>query len=254
MQNGTLRVKRTTTNPTSCTPTLQLNQHSTSLSTLPPPAMSPTLPENPSDPTSVVKPRIKDLTGVVQAAPYLPYEALATRLLGPEPAYSPSDHGTISLIVLRPETNARRVVDEVEMSITGGMIGSGWVLQPARGTIDQICVMSTAAIRAIAGDDPAKWPAAGDQIFMDLDLGKGNFQLGDRVKVGRDGKEDEVVLEVTSKPHNGCAKFARRYGADALKIVNAPLGKQRRLRGIYFSVVQEGVIRTGDRVVKLPRE
>lgn len=207
-----------------------------------------------SEPAPTAKPRLKDLTGVTQAAPYLPYDTLSGILLGPSPAPSPSDNGTISLTVLRPAVNLRRVVDEVEMSVTGGMAGSGWVEKPERGTIDQICVMSTTAIRAIAGDDMEKWPAAGDQLFMDLDLGKGNLKTGDRVMVGREGAERDVVLEVTSKPHNGCSKFSRRYGADALKIVNAPLGKERRLRGIYFRVVMEGVIRTGDRVVKLPRE
>lgn len=207
-----------------------------------------------SEPVSTPKPRLKDLTGVTQAAPYLPYDVLSASLLSASPAPCPSDNGTISLVVLRPEVNARRVVDEVEMSITGGMAGSGWVEKPERGTIDQICVMSSAAIRAIAGDDMDKWPAAGDQLFMDLDLGKGNLKTGDRVMVGREGPENDVVLEVTSKPHNGCAKFARRYGADALKIVNAPVGKERRLRGIYFRVVTEGVIRTGDKVVKLSKE
>lgn len=197
--------------------------------------------------------RSKDTTEVQVAAPYLPFSELSEKLLGPTPIASPLDHGTVSLLVLRPEENGRRVVDEVEMSIKGGMAGSGWVERPERGNIDQICVMSTASIRTIAGEDPVRWPAAGDQMFMDLDLGKGNFATGDRVCVGREGVEKDVVLEVTGKPHNGCAKFAKRYGSDALKVVNAPLGKQRRLRGIYFSVVREGVIRTGDRIVKIGR-
>lgn len=122
--------------------------------------------------------------------------------------------------------------------------------RPDRGTIDQICVMSVAAIRAIAGDDTDKWPAAGDQLFIDFELGKDNLKVGDRLRVGEGG----VVLEVTHKPHNGCSKFAMRYGNDALKIVSVPLGKQRRLRGIYFQVVQEGVVKTGDRIVKLEKE
>lgn len=195
----------------------------------------------------------KDLTGVTAAAPYLPYAVLSERLLSADATGSPPDNGRVSLIVLRPQTNARRVVEAVEMSAVGGVAGSGWVEQAGRGTTDQVCVMSTAAIRAIAGEDEAAWPAAGDQLFLDFDLSKGNLRTGDRVGVGR-APGQEVVLEVTTKPHNGCAKFARRYGDDALKVVNAPAGKERRLRGIYFRVVGEGVIRRGDRVRKLARE
>lgn len=165
-------------------------------------------------------------------------------------ATAPKNDGHVALIVQRPAVNERVVVEEVHMSAAHGMQGSGWVQRPERGTVDQICVMSVAAIRAIAGDDVNRWPAAGDQLFMDLDLGKENLKAGDRVEVGDGG----VVLEVTSKPHNGCAKFAMRYGEDALKLVNAPLGKKRRLRGIYFQVVKEGVVKTGDRIVKIEDE
>lgn len=208
--------------------------------------------DGPPAPAAAPKPRVKDLTGVTAAAPYLPYADLAARLLGATAPPAPPDDGTVSLIVQRPAVNARAVVDAAEMSVARGMAGGGWQLRPERGTVDQICVMSTAAIRAFAGDDPRAWPAAGDQLFLDLDLRRANLRAGDRVAVGADA--DAVLLEVTPKPHNGCAKFARRYGDDALKVVMAPLGKERRLRGIYFRVVREGVVRKGDRVRKVPRE
>lgn len=190
--------------------------------------------------------RSKDTAGIEPAAPFLEYGELAGSLLGAAAAAAPADRGTVALVVLRPEENARTVVEAARVSVAGGVEGSGWVERPERGKVDQVCVMSAAAIRAIAGDDEANWPAAGDQVFMDLDLGKGNLKTGDRVRVG-----EQVVLEVTEKPHNGCGKFAKRYGVDALKIVNSPLGKERRLRGIYFKVVGEGEIRRGDSIVKI---
>jgi hypothetical protein len=59
------------------------------------------------------------------------------------------------------------------------------------------------------------------------------------------------VLEITDKPHNGCAKFRARFGADALQFVNSPAGKQLHLRGINALVVGPGAIRVGAVVRKL---
>lgn len=196
----------------------------------------------------MVVPRSKDVMEVVQASEYLPYDLLFDALIKHSP-HSPPDHGRVSLLVQRPDINARVIVPEVLLTVEGGMEGSGWEERPERGKIDQICVMSTAAIRAIAnGDDLDAWAAAGDQLFIDLDLSRDNFDTADRVLLGGN---NGVVLEVTPKPHNGCPKFSKRFGADALKVVNCPQGKQKRLRGIYFHVVRGGIVRQGDSIVKV---
>lgn len=49
-------------------------------------------------------------------------------------------------------------------------------------------------------------------------------------------------------------KFIARYGADSLKVLNSPEGKKRRLRGIYFEVVTDGVMTAGDKIVKVARD
>lgn len=180
---------------------------------------------------------------------HLSWDALQDRLID-NPSGSPSDGGTIGLIVKRPGENEREVVTSAEMSEEGGMTGSRWKFRESTGRTNQICVMSCEAIRVIAnGDDPDAWALAGDQLFVDFDLGKSNLNVGDRVIVGN--PDSGVVLQVTSKPHNGCAKFAKRFGLPALKIVNSPEGKRRRLRGIYFHVVRGGIISTGDSISKL---
>lgn len=180
---------------------------------------------------------------------HLSWDALQDRLIE-NPSGSPSDGGTIGLIVKRPGENEREVVSSVEMSEEGGMAGSRWEFRESTGRTDQICVMSCEAIRVIANsDDPDAWALAGDQLFMDFDLAKKNLNVGDHVIVGN--PDSGVILQVTSKPHNGCAKFAKRYGLPALKIVNTPEGKRRRLRGIYFHVVRGGIISTGDPINKL---
>ncbi|MGC4096389.1 MAG: hypothetical protein QM706_04675 [Nitrospira sp.] len=60
-----------------------------------------------------------------------------------------------------------------------------------------------------------------------------------------------AVIEVTAQPHSGCQKFMARFGSEALKFVNSPVGKQLRLRGLNAKVVQPGVIRVGDQVTKI---
>ncbi|MGZ8843747.1 MAG: MOSC domain-containing protein, partial [Pyrinomonadaceae bacterium] len=54
------------------------------------------------------------------------------------------------------------------------------------------------------------------------------------------------VIEVTAPPHLGCRKFVARFGVEAMKFVNSPVGKDLRLRGIHAQVIQPGTIRTGD--------
>lgn len=189
--------------------------------------------------------RSKSTVGITQVVPPRTFDELSTELLSAGSYLGPKDCGRVDLIVLRPKENAREVVEEVAVDVENGMHGSGWVKNEQRGLIDQICVMSSAAIRAIAGEDKQKWGAAGDQLFIDMNLCKENLKTAQRVRIG------EVLMEVTPKAHNGCAKFSARYGIDALKVVNCPDGKASRLRGIYFSVIEAGIIRNGDLIVKV---
>jgi MOSC domain-containing protein YiiM len=89
-----------------------------------------------------------------------------------------------------------------------------------------------------------RWALAGDQLYVDLDLSEDNLQPGQQLTVGT------VILEVTDKPHRGCAKFAGRFGAEALKFVNSEVGWHLHLRGIYARVVQAGEAHVGDVIAK----
>ena len=62
----------------------------------------------------------------------------------------------------------------------------------------------------------------------------------------------EAVVDVTPKPHNGCKKFAGRFGEDALRFVQAAATRHHNLRGIYWRVVlagEAGVGRTDPRAL-----
>ncbi len=98
----------------------------------------------------------------------------------------------------------------------------------------------------ILGGTPDEQALAGDQLYVDLDLSHDNLPAGSRLGVG-----GSAVLEVTAKPHAGCAKFRARFGDDALAFVNSEEGLRRRLRGLNAKVVEGGVIRPGDVVRRL---
>jgi hypothetical protein len=164
---------------------------------------------------------------------------------------APADHGVVALVVRRPEQNRREVLDEGHFNETEGLVGDTWRLRQSRLTPDgsphpetQLTLMGVRAIGAISPDE-ARWPLAGDQLFVDLDLALTNLPAGTRLQVG------EAVLEVTAQPHTGCGKFVERFGLEAMKWVNSPEGRELNLRGIYAKVVAAGRVRPGDSITKV---
>jgi MOSC domain-containing protein YiiM len=156
---------------------------------------------------------------------------------------SPKDEGTLSYIVVRPERDERVVLQECEMSVEQGVHGDMWLRKGTPHLDAQVMLINTRAIDLLART-PDRWALAGDQLYVDLDLSEDNLQAGQRLAVG------SAILEVTSKPHKGCAKFAQRFGKEALEFVNSPQGWQLHLRGICAHVVQDGTVKVGDRIVK----
>jgi hypothetical protein len=163
---------------------------------------------------------------------------------------APSETGTVELIALRPTDGERRVVDEADIDISLGVVGDNWSTRPNRHTPDrrpdpkaQVTLVGARAAAVFAGT-PDRWALAGDQLYVDFDLRETNVPVGTRLAIG------SAVVEVTEEPHNGCAKFGRRFGEDALKLVNSPEGKELHLRGINAKVVQPGVVRRGDTIRK----
>ena len=162
---------------------------------------------------------------------------------------APGDDGELMLIVSRPDVDGRVVVEEGELDRGVGLVGDNWL---TRGTptstegdpLRQLTVMNSRVLEAIAGPIE-NWPLAGDQLCVNLDISEENLPAGTRLAIG------DTVIEVTEPPHQGCAKFTRRFGLDAHRWVNSELGKQLKLRGINARVVEPGSIRTGDRVKKV---
>ena len=155
---------------------------------------------------------------------------------------APTCEGVLELIVRRPRVGERETVDEARLDVDEGLVGDRWKL---RGTNrdTQLNIMSARVI-ALVAHEKERWPLAGDQLFIDLDLSIDNLPPGTHLAIG------SAVVEVTAEPHTGCAKFVSRFGLDATQFVNSPLGRELQLRGVNARVVQSGVIRVGDVVKK----
>lgn len=161
---------------------------------------------------------------------------------------SPTDAGTLDLVVARPAQGERRVLDEAELSLDVGLVGDDWLARGSRHTPDgsaepdkQLNVVNSRLAALVAGG-PDRRPLVGDQLHVDLDLSAANLPAGSRLTIG------EAVIEVTPSPHNGCAKFTQRFGLEAMRFVNSPVGKELRLRGLCARVVVPGTVRPGDLV------
>ena len=164
---------------------------------------------------------------------------------------SPMDEGILELIVCRPNVGERKVLETGELDLELGLIGDNWKTRGSSRTTDgfghpemQLNIMNSRAISLLA-QDKENWKWAGDQLYIDLNLSDENLPTGSKLKIG------SAIIEVTAIPHNGCKKFTERFGIDAVKFVNSPIGKELHLRGINAKVIQAGTIQTGDSVRKV---
>jgi MOSC domain-containing protein YiiM len=158
---------------------------------------------------------------------------------------APRDAGPIELIVLRTSVGERAIVEEAELDAARGAVGDRWPTSKSRHTPDgsphpdqQLTLMGTRAANAIA--EREHWPLAGDQLYVDLDLSQDSLPIGTRLALGT------AIIEISTLPHLGCAKFTERFGSDATKWVNGDVGKALRLRGVNARIVRSGIVRRGD--------
>ena len=161
---------------------------------------------------------------------------------------APRETGRLELIACRPAVEERQVLDEAELDLTAGLVGDCWRTRGSKSMPDgsanpdaQLTLMNARVAALIAGERE-RWPLAGDQLYVDFDLSTENVPAGTRLAIG------EAVIEVTALPHTGCGKFIRRFGIDAQKLVNSPVGRELNLRGINAKVVTAGTIRVGDEI------
>ncbi len=161
---------------------------------------------------------------------------------------SPSRIGSLELIVRRPAVDEREVLIEGTLDLEVGLVGDTWLDRGSSSTPDggahpdgQLTLMNARAAALIAGPVD-RWPLAGDQLYVDLQLGEEELPAGTLIAIG------DAEVEITAKPHRGCAKFAARFGRDALRFVNTGEGLTLNLRGRNARVTKPGTVRVSDPV------
>ena len=168
----------------------------------------------------------------------------------PDIERSPKDRGVLSLIVRRPADGSRETLDEAQLDVAVGLVGDTWKQRSSSRTPDrsphpdmQLTIMNARAI-ALVAQSADRWPLAGDQLYLDLDLAGENLPPGSRLSLG------SAEIEITAQPHTGCGKFSARFGVEATNFVNSKEGRRLNLRGVNAKVVQPGTIRVGDFATK----
>ncbi|WP_420627737.1 MOSC domain-containing protein [Candidatus Leptofilum sp.] len=164
---------------------------------------------------------------------------------------SPQDDGVLEMIVRRPSTDERELLEVGELDTAVGLVGDNWQTRGSKSTPDgsanpnaQLTLMNSRAADLVA-QSRDRWALAGDQLYIDFDLSEENIPPGTQLQIG------DAIVEVTAQPHTGCKKFVTRYGMDAVKFVNSPTGKQLHLRGINTKVIQSGTIHAGASITKM---
>jgi hypothetical protein len=165
---------------------------------------------------------------------------------------APIDVGRVELVVARPAEGERAVLAEGSLTHEDGLVGDNWRARAggsgAEPDADRQLNVINARLSAFVAVDPDRRALAGDQLHLDLDISQANLPPGTRLALG------SAVIEITEPPHLGCAKFVARFGRDAMRFVNSPLGRELRLRGLNARVVVPGTVHPGDEVRKLPAD
>lgn len=89
---------------------------------------------------------------------------------------SPKTDGRLEMIVSRPDIGSRIVMESAELDVEKGLVGDTWRTRGSSRTPDgsahpemQIAIMNARTIQLLA-QTRERWPLAGDQLYIDLDL------------------------------------------------------------------------------------
>src|SRR5687767_13792489 len=103
---------------------------------------------------------------------------------------APKDNGVVQLIVRRPRTADREVLDRAEVDPANGLIGDLGCVRPSSRAHDrsphhemQLNVMNSRDT-ALVAQEKGRWPLAGDQVCIDMDRSKGNLPGGTQLASG----------------------------------------------------------------------
>jgi hypothetical protein len=175
---------------------------------------------------------------------FISSEALTAAL--PEVLAAPRDRGAVRLLCMRPKPNQRSFPDRLTLTRAVGVVGDfeasrPWLVLPD-GSPDprnQVSIMPARVLDLVWRDRNLR-NHPGDNIACDLDLSHANLPVGTLLQAGT------AVLRVSDEPNDGCAKWKVRMGRAAFDWTRTH--GTYRLRGLYCSVEQDGVITLTDAI------
>jgi hypothetical protein len=150
--------------------------------------------------------------------------------------------GAVHALVVRRGNGDHELPARAPISASHGLAGDRWYATPPRDPQAQLSLIDLRVAAALVAT-PGELHVPGDNLVVDLDLGSAALPVGARLTIGA------VVLEITGKPHAGCAKFRARLGDDALRWVNDHAARDQRRRGVFARVVVGGTLGVGDRAI-----
>ena len=162
-------------------------------------------------------------TTATTAARHLTREELEAGL--DEIRRAPKDDGALELIVRRPAPSEREVLEQAMLDLEQGLVGDTWKARGSRSTPDgsshpdmQLNIMN-ARSTALVAQDRDRWPLAGDQLYVDLDLSGAEPAAGHAAR-GSAPPSSRSPRSRTPAAPSSC----QRFGLDAMKFVNSPVG------------------------------
>ena len=164
---------------------------------------------------------------------------------------APRSDGPIRLLCARPKPNHRTFPESLTLTRATGVIGDFEASRPwltlTDGSPDPRNQVSILAARVLdlvwRSREPRLHP--GDNIVVDLDLSHDNLPTGTLLRAGT------AILRVSDEPNDGCANWRVRCGKDAYQWVRDKANLPYRLRGLYCSVEQDGVVALDDRISRI---
>jgi MOSC domain-containing protein len=154
---------------------------------------------------------------------------------------APRERGVLEMIVRRPASNEREVVEAGELRAGEGLVGDRWT----SASKNEPLTLTSSRLMGLLVQTRERWPLAGDQLYVDFDLSAENVPAGTRLSLG------SAVIEVSAQAHTGCRKYRDRFGLDALRFISSPMGRELNLRGINARVLTGGAVRVGDAICAL---
>ncbi|MEE2944645.1 MAG: hypothetical protein VX444_05690 [Pseudomonadota bacterium] len=165
---------------------------------------------------------------------------------------APKDNVPVEMICFRSGYSERSFPDRLELSKELGIVGERWLkdawLKLPDGRPDPRIQVSILPKRVmdLCWRDRENTIHPGDPFIADLDTSEANLTAGTHLAIG------SAVIEVTGFFNTACVKWRDRYGAESLAWLNDPANKTYRLRGLFCRIVEDGEVRLGDLIRKLP--